>query len=98
MFAKKDSSSLRAKAEKLWDNICVYRKDSAKQISKSYGHNLTEIINNIQTFPGIKSYSGHQSGKKGDGENQSAMKVLDKAVLHLKNCLANVDESRYSIR
>lgn len=98
MFAKKDNSSLKAKAEKLWDNICVYRKDSAKQISKSYGHNLAEIIYIIQTFPGLKSYSGHQSGKKGDGENKSAMKVLDNAILHLKNCLANTDEAGYSMR
>ncbi|KTC85264.1 hypothetical protein [Legionella cincinnatiensis] len=97
MFAKKDSS-LRAKTENLWDNICVYRKDSAKQISKSYGHNLTEIINNLQSFSGVKSYSGHQSGRKGDGENKSAMKVLDNAILHLKNCLANTDEAGYSMR
>ncbi|WP_115708564.1 hypothetical protein [Legionella sainthelensi] len=98
MFAKKDHSSLKAKAEKLWDNICVYRKDAAKQISKSYGHDLTEIINTIQTFPGVKSYSGHQSGKKGDGENKSAMKVLDNAILHLKNCLAHADETNHSMR
>ncbi|AUH70885.1 hypothetical protein [Legionella sainthelensi] len=97
MFAKRDNH-LKEKAENLWDNICVYRKESAKQISKSYGYNLTEIIRNLQTFSGVKTYSGHQSGRKGDGENKSAMKVLNDAILHLKNCLVNTEEAGYSMR
>lgn len=67
-------------------------------VSKSYGYNLTEIISNLLTFSGVKSYSGHQRGKKGDGENKSAMTVLDNAILHLKNCLANKDEVRFTMR
>ncbi|KTD14528.1 hypothetical protein Lgra_0559 [Legionella gratiana] len=98
MFAKKDKGNLNAKTENLWENLCTYRKDSAKQISKGYGYNLPQILNDLQTFPGVMSYSGHRSGTKGSGENKSAMKVLDTAILHLKECMVNLDKPRYSMK
>jgi hypothetical protein len=98
VFSKKENKTLPSRAENLWHNICVYRKDSAKLISKYYEYDLTKILENLQIFPQIKSYSGHRSGKQGDDVNKSAMKVLDEAILYLKECISNLDIHNYMSR
>lgn len=98
MFAKKDKNSLRTKAENLWINICTYQSDAAKRVMKNYAYDSDKIIDNLQDFPGVKSYSGHRSGKKGSGVNQSAMTVLKSAIDYLNDYLNLSDESGYSMR
>lgn len=98
MYNKRESNNLKAKAEKFWGNLCVYRKDSAKRISKNYEYDLNMILNILEGFPEIKSYSGHCSGKKENGVSESAMATLDRGIQYLNDCLKkNAEKPHFSM-
>lgn len=97
MFSKKDKSNLKDKSNNLWVNICTYQSDAAKRLLKSWNYDEDKIIDLLQSFSGVNSYSGHRSGKKGSGVNQSAMTVLKNAIDYLNDCLETSNESNYSL-
>lgn len=81
MFTKKDKTLDRAIS--LWNSICAYNGDSATRIQKAYDYKEDEIIKSLATFPRVQLYCGHRKGKKNDGCNPSAMKILRDAIDHL---------------
>lgn len=89
MFSKKEKNNLQTKSKNLWINICTYQSDAAKRLLKSWEYDTDKIIEQLQDFPELNSYSGHRSGKKGSGVNQSAMTVLKNAIDYLNDCLTN---------
>lgn len=70
---------------RIWDCIVAYNGDSARQIQTMYNNDMNRILARLSTFPNKTSYAGHRSGGSGDGENESARRIREGAINHLRN-------------